>query len=250
MDMPIETVTTMPDLAGEGYTLLMDRLHKQLRPQTYLEIGTQDGNSLRPVRCRAVAIDPMFRLGADVVGEKPTCQLFRMGSDEFFASYDPVALLRGRIDIAFLDGMHLFEFLLRDFINVERSCRRNSIVLLHDCIPSDVYMAERDRTTERHKLGAHPGWWTGDVWKAAVALRKYRPDLVIHGFDARPTGLVAVTNLDPASSVLADRYFEIVRALGPLSLEGYGIDRYWRELPVESTRTIQTQEQIAALFWL
>ncbi len=250
MDTRVEPVTRMPDLAGEAYTVLMDRLHAHLKPQTYLEIGTEDGKSLRPVRCRSVAIDPMFRLPEDVVGEKPTCQLFRMTSDAFFADYDPAALLRGKVDLAFLDGMHLWEFLLRDFMNVERSCRRNSVVLLHDCVPSDVYMAERDRSSERYKLGSHPGWWTGDVWKAVLALRRHRPDLVIHAFDARPTGLVAVTNLDPSSTVLADRYFDIVRELGPLSLETYGLDRYWRELGVASTRSVQTPQQIAALFWL
>ncbi len=241
--------TSIPELAGEEYGAVLGRLHDYLRPDTYLEIGTQDGKSLRPARCRSVAVDPAFRLAGDVLGNKPSCQFFCMTSDAFFAEYDPVTLLRAPIDLAFLDGMHLWEFLLRDFLNVERSCRRNSVVLLHDCIPSDICMAERDQASERRKLGAHPDWWTGDVWKTVLALRRYRPDLMLHAFDARPTGLIAVTNLDPSSTALADRYFEIVRELGTLSLEEYGIERYWRELAVRSTGALQRPDQFAALFW-
>ncbi len=241
---------TIPKLKGEAYGAVLDRLHAILKPRTYFEIGTQDGKSLRSVRARSVAVDPAFRLTGDVVGDKPSCLLFRMTSDAFFAEYDPAALLGGPIDLAFLDGMHLWEFLLRDFLHTERFCRRNSVVLLHDCIPSDVYMAERDTDSPRLKLGRHRGWWTGDVWKTVVALRRHRPDLAIHAFDAHPTGLIAVTNLDPFSTLLPDRYFEIVRDLGPVSLEAYGIDRYWRELDPAPTCALQTAEQIAARFWL
>ena len=53
------------------------------------------------------------------------------------------------------------------------------------------------------------GAWTGDVWKILPALKKHRPDLV--AVPRLPAdGLVAITNLDPASTVLADSYFQIV----------------------------------------
>jgi hypothetical protein len=47
--------------------------------------------------------------------------------------------------------------------------------------------------------------WTGDVWKTVVALREFRPDLVVRTIDLGPTGLTLVTNLNPASTVLRDQ---------------------------------------------
>jgi hypothetical protein len=247
---PNGPVTAVPDHRGENYLSFLSRLHTHLQPGTYLEIGTNDGASLRPVRCPSIAIDPSFLLTNDVLGDKPALHLFRMTSDAFFARHDPAALLGGPVDMAFLDGMHLWEFLLRDFSHIEPACRRNSVVLMHDCIPTDVHMAARDANSAERNLGIHPEWWTGDVWKVVPALRQYRPDLVIHAFDAHPTGLIAVTNLDPANTVLAERYFEVVRALGPLTLQAHGIERYVRELGVISTGSLRGLEDMAALFWL
>ena len=59
-----------------------------------------------------------------------------MTSDEFFAKFDPRDALGSKIDLAFLDGQHLFEYVLRDFMNTEAVCEENSFILLHDCSPS------------------------------------------------------------------------------------------------------------------
>ncbi|MGH7155803.1 MAG: class I SAM-dependent methyltransferase, partial [Acetobacteraceae bacterium] len=61
-----------------------------LIPQTYLEIGTMSGTTLRLARCPSIAIDPSFSsLDKDVISGKPSCLLFQMKSDEFFAQYSP-----------------------------------------------------------------------------------------------------------------------------------------------------------------
>jgi hypothetical protein len=67
------------------------------------------------------------------------------------------------------------------------------------------------------------GWWTGDVWRTLWALRQYRPDLDITVLDAGPTGLVLITGLDPASTLLAEREAEIVAAMMAQSLEAIGL---------------------------
>jgi hypothetical protein len=157
-------------------------------------------------------VDPNFRLNTDVLGSKQAVLLFSQTSDDFFATNDVHAILGGAIDLAFLDGLHLFEVLLRDFINTEKYCKRCSVVALHDCIPPDRHVARRDEADRT--LGSqsdHPNWWAGDVWKVAAILLQYRPDLDITFVDAMPTGLVFVTNLDPTSPVLESRYFEICR---------------------------------------
>ncbi|MEI2423220.1 hypothetical protein V6O07_23320, partial [Arthrospira platensis SPKY2] len=68
--------------------------------------------------------------------------------------------------------------------------------------PLDEITARRDRTT---------GFWSGDVWKVALILRKYRPDLKISTVATRPTGLTIVTNLDSSSKILSKHYDDIVQ---------------------------------------
>src|SRR5262249_26303853 len=128
--------------------------------------------------------------------------VYEMTSDEFFARHDVRGKLGGPIELAFIDGMHHFEFALRDFINIEKSCTPDSTVLFHDAYPLDRATAERERRT---------GFWSGDIWRFVLALRKYRPDLRVHTIASAPTGLGVIRGLDPSSRVLGERYAEIER---------------------------------------
>ena len=214
---------------------MLSRLHRYRRPATYLEIGTETGRTLEMARCASIAIDPEFRLDRDVKAGKPSCGLYEMTSDAFFASHDPTALLGAPIDFAFIDGMHRYEFALRDFMNVERHCRPNSIIVLHDCLPVDTHMARVDQRDRQFAARAeHEVGWAGDTWKAIWILRRYRPDLRLFAFDAPPSGLVVVTNLDSTSTVLRDRYDEAVKAALDVSLAGY-----YAELEILPTSAIR-----------
>src|SRR5687768_9949099 len=108
---------------GENYLVLLKTLHTLLKPRTYLEIGAEVGISLSLAECASVAVDPAFRLTKDVIRSKPSLHLYQTTSDAFFRSFDPIGILGDKIELAFLDGMHLYEFLLRDFMNTERYCR-------------------------------------------------------------------------------------------------------------------------------
>jgi len=225
------------------YTEALDRLHKLLAPKTYLEIGTLSGTTLRLARCASIAIDPSFALlEKDALAGKPSCLFFQMKSDDFFARYSPSVLLGQAVDIAFLDGMHYAEFLLRDFINVERHVRRNSLVILRDCIPGSIEM-----TTRHVEQGVA---WTGDVWKVVPILKKYRPDLRIHAMDATPTGLVVCTNLNPESRILEDRYFAILDELPTLDLGKIGIPGLRQLIGVVGTDAVASYESVTRHFWL
>ncbi|MFD6178512.1 MULTISPECIES: class I SAM-dependent methyltransferase [unclassified Isoptericola] len=177
---------------------LLTGLHRRLRPRTYLEIGVANGSSLQLSSVPSVAIDPAYsvtkELGARV-------RLARTTSDEYFATTDPKKWLGGPVELAFIDGMHLFEYALRDFINVEKHCRWSSVVVLDDMLPRDVDEAARDR---------HTSAWTGDVFRVADVLRDLRPDLTVLPVDTAPTGTVVVLGLDPTSTVLSDGYDRIV----------------------------------------
>lgn len=241
----------LPDLTGEHYVAFLARLHATVQPKTYFEIGSRTGDSIEVASCATVAVDPEVNITRDVIGLKPSCQFFQTTSDNFFDRYNPEALFGRKIDMAFLDGMHLFEFLLRDFINTERYCRRNSLVVLHDCVPIDPYTAERiDNPSLRTEIGAHAGWWLGDVWKMMLILQKYRPELHLTVVDAAPSGLVMITNLDPGSSVLADNYHDIVAEFRDVSLVTYGVEPYLSEIDLLPTSRFHSFTEFTSRFWL
>jgi hypothetical protein len=182
-------------LPGEDYFEVLGRIHRHVQPRTYLEIGVSRGESLARVlpQTQVLGIDPQPRL-AKAPG--PNQRIFLETSDEFFASHDVRAELGGRpVDMAFIDGMHRFEYALRDFINLERVCARSSVILLHDCYPLDARTAQREQTTR---------FWSGDIWRLLLLLRACRPDLLVHTIATPPTGLGIVLHPDPESRVLAD----------------------------------------------
>jgi hypothetical protein len=177
-------------------------LHEVLAPRTYLEIGIRHGDSLALARCPAIGIDPEFELHVPV---GPETALFRESSDEYFERRTALKPLGGRpIDLAFIDGMHLAEFALRDFAGVERRSRWTSVAVFDDILPREVEMASRDRRTRA---------WTGDVYKILGVLERYRPDLICLRVGTEPTGLLLVLGLDPASRILDDEYDRIVERI-------------------------------------
>ena len=188
---------------GPRYIRFLKALHSQYVFDWFLEIGSRNGNSLTTVRSKTIAVDPTFSITKNVTGLKPELHLFQKTSDSFFES--KFLEKNGiKVSLAFLDGMHLFEYLLRDFIATERNCASNGIIMLHDCCPWTREMTTRD-------LDNLPkGPWTGDVFKLIPILQKFRPDLRIHVFDCKPTGLVAVSKLDPGNTVLSEKYHQIV----------------------------------------
>jgi hypothetical protein len=239
-----------PDLTGEDYAIVLKRLHATFAPQSYLEIGVSTGASLELASCFSIAIDPNFVIDRPVLKNKPACCFYNTTSDKFFQQHDPSRVFGRPVEMAFLDGMHLFECLLRDFSNVERHCKPNSIILLHDCVPVDEYVCRRDINDHRLKeRSAHPDWWAGDVWKVVDILLKFRSDLTVVIFDATPTGLVAVTHLDPSSTFLKDRYFNLIEDYKNKTLIEHG-DAYYQGLKLLDTRQYASFEALSTLFWL
>ncbi len=193
------------DLAGEHYHQVLSRFHAALRPRTYLEIGVETGATLALAHCASIAVDPQFSF-ADLscvhqVLAKPTLMFFQTTSDDFFSRFRPDVLFGQPLEFAFLDGMHRCEYLLRDFINTERCCRRNSIIALHGCLPVEIPMTNRGVGGQSIDV-RRQRMWTGDVWRTALLLTRCRPDLSIVTLDAAPTGLVLITNLSPASRLI------------------------------------------------
>lgn len=184
-----------------GKHAFLESLHDLLRPATYLEIGVQFGNSLWLTRpdTSAVGIDP-----APMCAPPPNAVIHAMTSGEFFATLPPCfAHRRGvaemPVDLAFIDGSHLFEGALRDFMNVEAYSRpdRRTVAVFDDVLPYSAAIAGRVPL---------PGDWAGDVWKIVNALGSTRADLRLIPVDVDPTGVLVVLGLNPASTTLAAVY--------------------------------------------
>lgn len=181
------------------YLNLLADVHRRLRPRAYLEIGVAGGRSLALSKCRSVGIDPAYHIQAELDGD---VALFRTTSDEYFSRPDPLRPTGGvPFDLAFIDGLHLFEFALRDFIFAERHASARGMIIFDDVLPRSIDEAARER---------HTGAWTGDVFWVLETLARYRPELVVMPLNTSPTGLLAVVGLDPTSTVLADNFAQIM----------------------------------------
>jgi Glycosyl transferase family 2/Methyltransferase domain len=188
-------------MPGDSYSVWLERLHAAIRPETYLEIGIARGQSLSFARpaTRAVGVDPAPMINVPL---KTDTHVFCETSDVFFAKRRPLQLLNGQpLGLAFIDGLHVFQQSLKDFMHVEALCGPRSVVLIHDTVPLD----EVTQRPERQRK-----FYTGDVWKTVLCLKHFRPDLDIFTIATPPTGLTVVTGLDPTSGVLANKYDEAV----------------------------------------
>jgi len=173
---------------GPDFREVLGWIHEALRPSTYVEIGVHTGCSLAAVQPHtlAIGIDP----DPQQHGCRPTgCRVLQLTSAEFFAGYDLRHVLGGRaVDLAFIDGFHLFEQALEDLCNLERHIAPGGVIAVHDTIPLDRVTSARIRTTE---------FYTGDVWKLVPFLRRRRPELEVVTVTAAPTGLTLIRGLNP-----------------------------------------------------
>lgn len=215
-----------PAISGVDYFSFLKKLHRLAKPDWYLEVGTQAGYSLSRCLGKAIAIDPEFKIADTTLLTNPLIHFFEMTSDDAFA--DPgFQALKARIDIAFLDGLHLFEFLLRDFINAEKRMAPGGIILMHDTAPYGLAMTDRFNPEDGIA-------WTGDVWKILPILARYRPDLQIWHLDLQPTGMSVVVGDWGKNPALEANYEAIVQEWAAQTLGTYGVVRYFSEFPLIS----------------
>jgi hypothetical protein len=223
---------------GIPYHQYLQQIHDVIEPSSYLEIGVETGSTLAFAQCRSVAIDPQFKFRDNPIGQRVETYLFQSTSDEFFALHDLTTFLPDGVDFAFLDGMHHFEYLLRDFMNTEKYAHGRTIVALHDCHPVNTEVADRERNYDRRTDRATRLWWAGDVWKLLPILREFRPDLDVAVLDCPPTGLTVVRGLDAKSGALAAAYDEIVERYLDMTLEDFRIERFRQEFPMTDSRAV------------
>lgn len=115
--------------------------------QSYLEIGCRDDECFSQIHAaHKVGVDPAS--GGTV----------RATSDEFFASNSE------SFDLIFVDGLHLYEQVVRDIRNSLAALKPNGVIVLHDCLPLNCVAQYREQASRE---------WNGDVWKAIVEARTW-----------------------------------------------------------------------------
>ncbi|HKV35406.1 MAG TPA: class I SAM-dependent methyltransferase, partial [Pyrinomonadaceae bacterium] len=185
------------NMPGIHYLDWLEKLYGFIKPKNVIEIGVSQSASLARVPRPAIAIgvDPVPSV---IYPLQTEAHIFAETSDDFFARRDVHELLRGEpLSIGFIDGSHLFEQALRDFMNLEKYSSPRSLIMFHDTVPLD-------ELTQRREPETH--FSTGDVWKTILCLKQYRPDLDIFTIATPPTGLTLVLGLDPSSDVLTENY--------------------------------------------
>jgi len=170
-------------LPGENYHNVLKRIHQELKPKRYLEIGVAKGYSLAHAQPEtyAIGVDPEPQIEAQILS---WTRIYKQKSSDFFATYTGKPF-----DLIFIDGLHTYDAVVKDFIGAERLCHTNSIMLFHDTIPLSA------STSQEEPVEGH---WTGDVWRIIPTLKEARPDLFIFTIGCPPSGLSIVTGFkDP-----------------------------------------------------
>ncbi len=212
-------------MPGNDYLNAMAKIHQKIKPEGYLEIGVATGKSmaLADTETRVIGIDPAFKINTSITAK---ARLFPTTSDNFFANNSVAAELDNKpMDLAFIDGLHLFEQVLKDFINVEKNSHSKTTVLIHDCFPATALSAERER---------HTAYWAGDVWKIIPCLLKERPDLAIKIIPAFPSGLAIVTNLDNTSTRLASDLEQVSKRYSDMAFNQNNFNQVVDKLLIEN----------------
>ena len=162
---------------------VLQYLVDQLKANTYLEIGVDNGNNFYNLQAPTkVGVDPSpairLRERWKFRQQKaPNTRIIKKTSDEFFKNYSAY-LGNQLIDVAFVDGLHTYAQALRDVENCLDHLSARGVIVMHDCLPPHAMAATPASEIKKlHKMPGFDGLWCGDVWKAVLHLRATRSDI-------------------------------------------------------------------------
>lgn len=129
--------------------------------ERYLEIGTAPGaDCFKKIRCKIkIGCDPVVSTGPVDAG-----MVYGLTSDDFFK------INTMTFQISYIDGMHLYEYVIRDIVNSWNCLDLGGFIICHDCIPYDETAASRELL--------NPNWaWNGDVYRSILWFKDTYPDI-------------------------------------------------------------------------
>lgn len=114
----------------------------------YLEIGCHNGVCFKDIKAE-------YKVGVEP--NKNRFATHYMTSDDFFKNNKDI------FDIIFIDGLHIYEQVMKDIDNALVVLDKDGIIIVHDCNPSSEI---------RQRVPQESGGWNGNVWKAIVDVRQ------------------------------------------------------------------------------
>ena len=124
---------------------IINKIIKKKKFESYLEIGCQsDVNFSKIIIKNKIGVDPQ------------SGGTHRMTSDDFFKQN------KSTFDLIFIDGLHVYEQVLKDIENSLKVLNENGVILIHDCLPAKIWHQTIPQTHSS---------WNGDVWKSIVKSR-------------------------------------------------------------------------------
>lgn len=158
-----------------------------IRPATrYLEVGVARGGTFLAVDIPTKhGVDPRFRFDTTPHATERV-RFFQVPSDDYFTREVPPDL---RFDIIFLDGLHTFEQTFRDFCASMTHAHRDTVWIIDDVFPSDVFSAmpsQENAVAFRRQHGRGSRAWHGDVYKCVFAIHDFFPNLSFRTFEPGP----------------------------------------------------------------
>ena len=124
---------------------IINKIKKKKKFKSYLEIGCQsDVNFSKIIIKNKIGVDPQ------------SGGTHRMTSDDFFKQN------KSTFDLIFIDGLHVYEQVLKDIENSLKVLNDNGVILIHDCLPAKIWHQTIPQTHSS---------WNGDVWKSIVKSR-------------------------------------------------------------------------------
>ena len=166
-----------PEIAYGNFTsYLINSLIKKKNAKNYLEIGTQFGYTLEAVKfSNRIGIDPNPR---HRIKNLPSgMKSLKITSDDFFDREKDISF-----DFIYIDGLHVFKQVYKDFINSANHLSQGGQILLDDVIPIDSFSADVNQTRavyERNIRGNNSKSWQGDCFKLLHLIAKEMPFIEI-----------------------------------------------------------------------
>lgn len=124
---------------------------------SYLEIGVQEPNNC------LLKVNALKKVGVDPAVNHPL--VYRKTSDEYFKIHHE------NFDLIFIDGLHTYEQVKRDFFNAFDCLTDKGFIMIHDTLPM------REETT---KVPRETRSWHGHVYKFILELNKYAPFVTVN----------------------------------------------------------------------
>lgn len=148
----------------------------------YLEIGTENGFTFINVKfSNKIGVDPDPKYQDERIIKKTSDNYF---NDLEYKNINILDNLNNK-DVYFIDGMHLCDYVIKDYNNCIKYLNQNGVIFIDDIMP--INYDEQLRIPNRHhyenNILKYGEPWTGDVWKFIYfILLNYKERLFIKVF--------------------------------------------------------------------